>query len=103
MKCPSCGSSKTSVLEIRQRNDSAVRRRECIECAVRFTTVEHYRDSIGKHEAQRLHKIRKTQHKKNLLDKIAKKPREFAVDDIAGFDPEEADILDSFRKNIEWT
>lgn len=106
MKCPTCGSSKTHVLEIRQRCDSAVRRRVCTDCQDRFTTVEHYRDTIANHEQKRLHKIRKEQYKKRVtpavVEPVKKKPA-FVEDAVSHFDEEEADILNNFRKNLEWT
>ena len=42
MKCPSCGSRDTRVLDKRDSEESATtrRRRECIGCAGRFTTYE---------------------------------------------------------------
>ena len=42
MKCPSCNSSNSKVIETRasKDNSSTRRRRECEECQFRFTTVE---------------------------------------------------------------
>ena len=42
MKCPSCNSSNSKVIETRASKDnlSTRRRRECEECQFRFTTVE---------------------------------------------------------------
>jgi transcriptional repressor NrdR len=42
MKCPSCGSRDTRVLDKRDSEESATtrRRRECIGCSGRFTTYE---------------------------------------------------------------
>lgn len=42
MKCPSCNSSDTKVIETRASKDllSTRRRRECEQCEFRFTTVE---------------------------------------------------------------
>lgn len=42
MKCPSCGHSNDRVLDTREQKDgqSIRRRRECLHCKTRFTTVE---------------------------------------------------------------
>ena len=40
MKCPSCGHLEHRVLETRDRADEIRRRRECLGCKLRFTTVE---------------------------------------------------------------
>ncbi|MGI6226206.1 MAG: transcriptional regulator NrdR [Peptococcales bacterium] len=46
MYCPFCGFLETKVLDTRSANDgnSIRRRRECIECAKRFTTYEKIED-----------------------------------------------------------
>jgi transcriptional repressor NrdR len=43
MKCPFCGDMDNKVIDSRVSKDGAVirRRRECIDCARRFTTYEH--------------------------------------------------------------
>jgi transcriptional repressor NrdR len=41
MKCPSCGSTSTHVIDtVREPNGGIRRRRECKECGKRFSTVE---------------------------------------------------------------
>lgn len=41
MKCPFCGHSEDRVLDTRVQKDGSIRRRrECLECKVRFTTAE---------------------------------------------------------------
>jgi transcriptional repressor NrdR len=40
MKCPQCGHPEHRVLETRDREDEIRRRRECLACKLRFTTVE---------------------------------------------------------------
>ena len=42
MKCPFCGYAESKVIDSRpaEENDSIRRRRECLECAKRFTTFE---------------------------------------------------------------
>ena len=41
MKCPSCGSSSTHVIDtVREPNDGIRRRRQCKSCEKRFSTVE---------------------------------------------------------------
>jgi transcriptional repressor NrdR len=42
MKCPYCGSESVKTLETRDTQNNAVRRRkECMDCARRFTTYEY--------------------------------------------------------------
>jgi transcriptional repressor NrdR len=43
MKCPFCGNPNTSVKDSRATEDDTAirRRRHCLECSARFTTVEH--------------------------------------------------------------
>lgn len=43
MTCPVCG-EKTKVIESQADVDSIERRRECLACSFRFTTVEIDRD-----------------------------------------------------------
>ena len=41
MKCPYCGNSDDRVLDTRVQKDGAIRRRrECLECKARFSTME---------------------------------------------------------------
>lgn len=41
MKCPFCGHSEDRVLDTRVQKDGSIRRRrECLECKMRFTTAE---------------------------------------------------------------
>jgi len=42
MKCPFCGSAESKVIDSRPTDEGTIirRRRECIECAKRFTTYE---------------------------------------------------------------
>jgi transcriptional repressor NrdR len=40
MICPVCG-GETKVVDSRPSNDSVRRRRECLDCGVRFDTLEH--------------------------------------------------------------
>lgn len=39
MTCPNCG-AKTNVVDSRSHEDSRSRRRECVGCGFRFSTVE---------------------------------------------------------------
>ena len=41
MNCPDCRHPETRVIDTRVRDNSVRRRRECAECSVRFTTLEH--------------------------------------------------------------
>ncbi len=46
MKCPSCGSSSTHVVDtVREQSGGIRRRRECKDCAKRFSTVERVVES----------------------------------------------------------
>jgi len=40
MKCPYCGSEDSKVIDSRDVNDGVRRRRQCLECSLRFTTYE---------------------------------------------------------------
>lgn len=44
MRCPRCGADNDKVIDTRTVENNAVirRRRECLECSNRFTTVERY-------------------------------------------------------------
>ncbi|HCL80310.1 MAG TPA: transcriptional regulator NrdR [Synergistaceae bacterium] len=46
MKCPACGAMETRVIETRTSDEGRVvrRRRECPDCATRFTTYEKIED-----------------------------------------------------------
>ncbi len=52
MKCPQCGHLQHRVLETRDRAEEIRRRRECLQCKLRFSTVEsllvHYPHVIKK-------------------------------------------------------
>ncbi len=49
MKCPSCRSSQTQVVDsrIREAIDSVYRRRRCLECWTAWTTYEVTEDSFN--------------------------------------------------------
>lgn len=46
MKCPFCGKTNSEVLESRGVDEGIRRRRECLECKKRFTTIEKVRGSV---------------------------------------------------------
>ena len=46
MRCPKCSSERSSVVDSRGDGDSIRRRRECQECAFRFTTFERVELSL---------------------------------------------------------
>ena len=46
MKCPDCSSTVSSVLETRRYDHSNRRRRECLECGYRWTTMEIHSDEF---------------------------------------------------------
>ena len=41
MRCPDCGSPESRVTDSRDAGEGVRRRRECLQCGVRFTTYEH--------------------------------------------------------------
>jgi len=49
MKCPYCGFKKIVVKETRRRKngESIKRRKECLACGKRFSTVEFIREASG--------------------------------------------------------
>jgi transcriptional repressor NrdR len=40
LSCPSCASQASRILETRPQGEAIRRRRECLNCSVRFTTIE---------------------------------------------------------------
>lgn len=40
MNCPKCGNSLASCIDARQKNDTIYRRRKCVECGYRYSTIE---------------------------------------------------------------
>lgn len=44
MKCPMCGSDNIATANSRSDNDSVVRRKKCLECNHRWTTIEIDKD-----------------------------------------------------------
>ena len=78
MKCPFCGKDNTQVLESRATDDGTGirRRRECVKCGKRFTTVEKVRGTAlwvvkkdGTREAFDREKV-----KRGVLRAIEKRP-----------------------------
>ena len=78
MKCPFCASANTQVLESRATDDGTGirRRRECVKCGKRFTTVEKVRGTAlwvvkkdGTREAFDREKV-----KRGVLRAIEKRP-----------------------------
>ena len=47
MTCPVCG-EKTKVVDSRFECESVTRRRECLVCGYRFSTIELEKDLLGK-------------------------------------------------------
>ena len=48
MKCPNCGCADTDVFDSRPKSDGSEirRRRKCLGCDGRFTTIEHPQETI---------------------------------------------------------
>lgn len=83
MKCPQCGNLDNRVLDTRTFRDSEIRRRrECVQCKARFTTVEsilvafpHVIKKDGRREPYSKEKLRKGVQ-------IACKKRPVSISDI---------------------
>lgn len=57
MDCPRCESSITRVIKSKHNTfESIRRRRECIVCGLRMTTIEHFEDA-GKKESENAKKL----------------------------------------------
>lgn len=41
--CPNCGSAQSKIIDSRSSKDTTARRRECLLCASRYSTVEVYK------------------------------------------------------------
>jgi transcriptional repressor NrdR len=84
MKCPQCGQTEHRVLETRDREEEIRRRRECLSCKLRFTTIEtllvHYPHVVkkdGRREPYSKEKLRRG-------IQIACKKRPVSVSQIEG-------------------
>lgn len=44
MRCPMCGCDNITTVDSRSDNDSVTRRKKCLECNYRWTTIEIDRD-----------------------------------------------------------
>jgi transcriptional repressor NrdR len=103
MKCPFCGTADTSVLESRtvEGSDSIRRRRECLKCGKRFTTLEEVKRSFlwvikkdGRREVFDKEKI-----KRGILRAIEKRPISLdLVDEVT--DQVEREMLRSEKQEI---
>lgn len=60
MTCPKCY-GKTRIIDSRTDDDSTERRRKCVECGYRFSTIEIDRDLYERMVKQNDKKQRKTQ------------------------------------------
>lgn len=78
MKCPFCGKTNSEVLESRSVEEGAGirRRRECLECKKRFTTIEKVKGSVlwvtkkdGRRELFEREKV-----KRGLVRSLQKRP-----------------------------
>lgn len=75
MNCPFCNSRKTHIVDSRHRDSDIRRRRECLECEQRFTTVETYQPRLSEEE-QRIRKLvgQFNRVKKELITKCVEAP-----------------------------
>ncbi len=91
MKCPKCQSLENKVMDSRFRKEGNVirRRRECLECAHRFTTYERIEESLpmvikkdGRRESWKRDKILAGIQKACEKREISVETMEGAVDEI---------------------
>lgn len=55
MQCPKCANTLASCIDSRQKNDTIYRRRKCMECGFRYSTME-----ITLDENNRLREVEKS-------------------------------------------
>lgn len=103
MKCPFCGKTNSEVLESRSVEDGVGirRRRECLECKKRFTTVEKVRGSVlwvNKKDGRR-EVFEKEKVKRGLVRALEKRPVGMhEIDEI--LDDIERELLRSEKQEV---
>ena len=103
MKCPFCGEFDNKVIDSRVSKDGSVirRRRECIECARRFTTYEHIEEipiMIVKKDGRR--EVFSRKKVRNGMQRACQK-LDISMNDIEDFiDELERDLRETGEKEI---
>ena len=100
MKCPSCSSQESKVIDSRpvEESNSIRRRRECLECQTRFTTYEFidvFQPVVIKKDGTKEYFDRN-----KLLSGLLTACRKRPVDAEAIAREIEADIMNSLRREI---
>lgn len=100
MKCPSCGSTKSKVLDSRpvEEDNSIRRRRECLVCHARFTTyeiIDVYQPVVIKKDG-----TKELFDKNKLLSGLMKACQKRPVNAEQLADEIEATLLNSMRREI---
>lgn len=103
MRCPSCGSDDLKVVDSRpvDENNSIRRRRECLNCQMRFTTYEvmdSFQPVVVKKDGSREY-FNKNKLQGGLIKACRKRP----VDAEAVADEIESELLNSLRREIPST
>ena len=103
MKCPACGYPESKVIDSRPASEgySIRRRRECLSCQIRFTTVETI-------ETVQLIVVKKSGvkelfEKQKLLSGVLKSTEKRPVDAIALVNEIEAELQNSLRQEVSST
>lgn len=78
MICPECGSNQIIIVDSRQtKHNYCRRRRECIECGNRFTTIEFAELSpeifTAIHRIMTMNRVKPRQFEKVLIDEYQKR------------------------------
>lgn len=90
MRCPVCEHTESKVIDSRDAGDTTRRRRECLECAERFTTFERI-------EQKRLWVVKKSGNKEPFkLDKVME-----GVALACRKRPVSADHVDAMARDVE--
>ena len=103
MRCPSCGSDDLKVVDSRpvDENNSIRRRRECLNCQMRFTTyevIDSFQPVVVKKDGSKEY-FNKNKLQSGLIKACRKRP----VDAEAVADEIESELLNSLRREIPST
>jgi transcriptional regulator NrdR family protein len=94
MICLICSSEKSKVIESRKSSDSTRRRRECLDCGNRFTTLEKV---IEKPKKRKL--IQRSEQQSKKKEKKYETFRSQRTDSfVVQSDSDEKDFLEGFLK-----
>jgi len=100
MKCPQC-QSQSAVYETRQRTENTLRRRECLSCKTRFSTLEVFDGLTGsRHKRKKVvQQVPKQKEKKVIPPVVQRKEsipqrKNLVKDDLDIFFKETEDLSD---------